>query len=115
MPIGAPLSDYQALVAAPEVVLLPGSIMRAFDVDRLDLYNFLPRPQFAPNLHATADSMIADLSRGYDAYAKERRAAGTDILQDAAKKKRRLEREHGSARFTAMSTCAASFETLIAW
>ena len=115
MPMGAPMTDYQALVAGADVEVAPERLTRAFGVRRLDLYNFLPRPNFAPTLHAGSESLIADLSDGYEAYAKGRRAAGSSVLQDAAKKRRKLEREHGAAVFTPLSACAQSFDALIAF
>ena len=115
MPLGSPMSDYQALVAGADVGVEPERLARAFGVQRLDLYNFLPRPHFAPNLFAHAESLIADLADGYDAYAAGRRAAGTDVLKDAAKKRRKLEREHGAVRFTALSKDRAAFDSLIAF
>ncbi len=115
MPMGSPMSDYQALVAGADVKVDPERLARAFGVQRLDLYNFLPRPNFAPNLYAHSNSLIADLSDGYDAYAAGRRAAGTDVLKDAAKKRRKLERDHGEVRFTALSTDRAAFDSLIAF
>ena len=115
MPMGAPMTDYQALVAGADVSVSPERLVQAFGVQRLDLYNFLPRPHFRPSLHAASESLIADLSDGYDAYAKARRAAGAGILADAAKKRRKLEREHGAVRFTPLSTCRESFDALVAF
>lgn len=115
MPMGAPMSDYQALVAGADVEVDPERLARAFGVQRLDLYNFLPRPNFAPTLHATSESLIAELSDGYEAYAKARRTAGSSVLQDAAKKRRKLEREHGPVAFTPLSACTDSFEALVAF
>src|SRR6202000_3149801 len=60
-------------------------------------------------------SHVIDLRQGYDAYAAERAAAGTDILRDCAKKRRKLEREAGEVVFTAESASQADFQQLIAW
>lgn len=115
LPLGAPMTDYQAVVAGADTPVDAAALVRALGVSRLDLYNFLPHPRFAPSLHATSQSLIADLSGGYDAYARERREAGVGILQDTAKKKRKLVREHGEAVFTPLSTCRESFDALIAF
>jgi CelD/BcsL family acetyltransferase involved in cellulose biosynthesis len=115
LPMGAPMTDYQALVADPDVQVEPARLARAFGVQRLDLYNFLPGPHVDPSLHASAESLIADLSDGYDAYARSRKDAGSDVLKDAAKKRRKLEREHGPASFTPLSGCRRSFDALVAF
>jgi len=66
-------------------------------------------------MRGAGTSQIIDLRAGYDAYAADRHAAGTDILKDCAKKRRKLEREHGAVTFTAASRSQADFDQLIAW
>ncbi len=56
-----------------------------------------------------------DVSGGHRACAEGLRASGSDLLKDLAKKRRKLEREHGPAVFTAMSAASSDFETLIEW
>ncbi len=115
-PCGAPLCDVQGPVLAPGVRLDPRAVARALGVGRLDLFNLAtPQGAFAPFVRGTAETLRIDLTGGFDAYAAGRRAAGSDILQDAAKKRRKLEREHGPATFTARSTSAADLDTLIGW
>ena len=115
-PAGSPLCDYQAMVTAPDAVPDPRDLVRAFGVGRIDLHNCLiDDAAFAPFLKSRQESLIVDISGGFDAYAKDRAAAGTDILKDCAKKKRKLEREHGAVRYTPDSRCDADFDQLIAW
>jgi CelD/BcsL family acetyltransferase involved in cellulose biosynthesis len=116
LPAGAPLCDYQALVCAPEHRPDPRALVKAFGVGRIDVQNCLADDEaFAPFLRAKQESLIVDLSAGYDAYAAHRCAAGTDILKDCAKKRRKLEREHGAVTYTADSRSEADFDQLIAW
>lgn len=116
MPAGALMSDYQGLVAAPEVEFDPRDLVRALGVQRLDLLN-VPSTQgvFAPHLRVGCDSHVIDLSDGYEAYAKGRKAAGSGILPDTAKKRRKLEKEQGEVRFTARSGALGDLETLLGW
>lgn len=115
-PSGAPLCDVQGLVARPGVALDPRLLAHAFGVGRLDLFNLAPPyGAFAPHVRGTSEALRIALPDGFEAYAADRKAAGTDILQDAAKKRRKLEREHGAATFTALSTSADDFDTLVAW
>ena len=116
LPCGGPMADYQGLVSGGELWLDPRELVRAFGVQRLDLVNALETQAiFSPFSHGRADSRVIDISEGFDAYAKARRAAGSDVLQDAAKKRRKLEREHEPARFTARSASTADLATLLGW
>jgi CelD/BcsL family acetyltransferase involved in cellulose biosynthesis len=116
MPAGAPLSDYQGLVAEPWVRLDPRELVQAFGVARLDFDKLLAdQAPFRGFIRGRADSHVIDLREGYAAYEADRKAAGTDILKDCAKKHRKLEREHGAVVFTADSAATADFDRLIAW
>ena len=115
-PCGAPLCDVQGLVARRDIRVDPVEVARALGVGRLDLFNLAPpHGAFAAFVRGTAETLRIDLSDGFDAYAAGRRATGSDILQDVAKKRRKLEREHGPATFTALSASAADLETLLDW
>lgn len=115
-PCGAPLCDVQGPVLRAGVRPDPVDLARALGVGRLDLFNLVsPDGPLAPFVRGTSETLRIDVSAGFDAYAAARRAAGSDILQDAAKKRRKLEREHGPATFTALSASPADLETLIGW
>ncbi len=114
-PVGAPMCDYQGVVGAPDLDIDPRRLLGALRVGRLDFSSLLAdQSAFSRGVHGVAQSQVIDLSEGYDAYAAARRAAGTDILQDTAKKRRKLEREQGAAVFS-VSRDLGDFETMIAW
>jgi CelD/BcsL family acetyltransferase involved in cellulose biosynthesis len=114
-PVGAPMSDYQGIVGRPDLDVDPRRLLCALRVGRLDFTSLLAdQAAFARGVRGLCQSQVIDLTCGYDAYAAERRAAGTDILQDAAKKRRKLEREQGAAVFT-VSRNVADFDQMIAW
>lgn len=116
MPVGAPLCDYQGLVAAPDARVDCRQWVRALGVQRLDFSALLlEAPGFEGCVRGQAVSHVIDLRRGFDAYAADRQAAGSDMLKDCAKKRRKLEREQGEVIFTAESASSADFERLIAW
>jgi CelD/BcsL family acetyltransferase involved in cellulose biosynthesis len=116
MPLGAPMADYQAVIAPIDQPIQPRHFVEALGVGRLDFNNFLmASPWFAPFVRGQGESQVIDISEGYEAYAAQRRAEGHEILKDCAKKRRKLEREHGEVTFTALSTSDAHFEQLIAW
>jgi CelD/BcsL family acetyltransferase involved in cellulose biosynthesis len=116
MPVGAPMCDYQGMVSRPGVAFCPRQIVRALKVGRLDFSSLVEnQAPFHGFMRGRQDSKIIDLSDGYDAYAAQRRAAGSDILQDTAKKRRKLEREHGEVRFGPLSDAQTDFDQMLAW
>jgi CelD/BcsL family acetyltransferase involved in cellulose biosynthesis len=68
---------------------------------------------FVPFVWREADSPYIDLSAGFDAYVAERGAA--PAAAQLARKKRKLEREVGPARFVPHTTDRKVFEQVIAW
>jgi CelD/BcsL family acetyltransferase involved in cellulose biosynthesis len=115
-PVGAPMNDYQGVAVEPGVAFDPRQVVRALGVHRLDFDTQLAeQAEMARFIRGRAASHVIDLREGFDAYAKSRKAAGSDVLQDCAKKRRKIGRELGEVRFTAASASQADFEQLIAW
>jgi CelD/BcsL family acetyltransferase involved in cellulose biosynthesis len=116
MPLGAPLCDYQGMVGEPWLRLDPREIVAALGVARLDFDKLLAhQAPFRGFIRGGGQSQVIDLRQGYAAYEADRKADGTDILKDCAKKARKLEREYGEPTFTACSTSEADFDQLIGW
>jgi CelD/BcsL family acetyltransferase involved in cellulose biosynthesis len=113
---GAPMCDYQALIAAPGVAPDPRELVEALGVHRLDFAHMLAdQTVFAPHMRGRAVAYRLDLTEGYATYAAQRRAAGSGLLKDLDKRRRKAEREAGAVSFTAYSTVRADFDRLIAW
>jgi CelD/BcsL family acetyltransferase involved in cellulose biosynthesis len=116
MPAGAPMNDYQGMVAAPACAFDPKALIRALGVQRLDFTHMLEgQAAFAPYVRGDAVSYRVETSDGYAAYAEGRRQAGAGVLRDIDKRRRKLEREAGPVTFTAQSRSTAAFDQLIAW
>lgn len=116
MPAGAPMCDYQGLVAEPGLTIDPRRIAQAFGVGRLDFCHMLEdQALFAPLARGRTDSFVIDVGGGYAAYEADRRAAGISALKDTDRKRRKVERELGPTTFTAWSRSNADFDQLIAW
>jgi len=116
MPAGAPMCDYQGVVAEPDLALDPKALLAALNVDRLDLSNMLAsQTAFVPYGRARDASRVVDVSQGFAAYEADRKAAGVGILKDAAKKRRKAAREVGEPRFTAFSRDRRDLAQLLAW
>lgn len=116
MPAGAPMNDYQALVAEPGIGADPRRLVRALGVDRLDFSHMLAdQAAFAPYMRGRAVSYAIDMPDGYAAYAQARREAGSGVIKDIDKRRRKIEREVGPVRFTAHDGCAEALDQLLAW
>ena len=111
--IGAPFADYQGWVLKPDVSLNPLAMLAAMEVDRLDLHH-TPKESlpFVGALREASAAPIVRLDEGYDAYVKERRAAGSRISQDCAKKRRKLQ-QVGRLRFTPLNRDPNDLEQLL--
>jgi CelD/BcsL family acetyltransferase involved in cellulose biosynthesis len=114
LPVGAPLCDYQGLVARPGLKVDPRAIVRALGVSRLDFTHLLAdQLPFEPFIQGRSISQVIDMAQGYDAYAAERRAGGHGILKDVGQKVRKLARENASVEFVPLSSSREHFEQLI--
>lgn len=116
MPAGAPMCDYQGLVAEPGLEFEPRQIAEALGVGRFDFSHMIEdQAPFAPLARGREDSFVIDVGQGYAAYEAERRAAGVSALKDTDKKRRKVERELGPVTFTAFSRSRADFDQLVSW
>jgi CelD/BcsL family acetyltransferase involved in cellulose biosynthesis len=116
MPAGAPMCDYQGVVAEPDLAVDPKALVQALGVHRLDYSHMLQeQAAFAAYAQGRTVSHVVDVSQGFAAYQEARKAAGVGVLKDAAKKRRKVEREVGAARFTAFSRARCDFDQLVAW
>jgi CelD/BcsL family acetyltransferase involved in cellulose biosynthesis len=116
MPVGAPMNDYQGLVAGPGVGLDPRRLLDALGVSRLDFSQMLcDQPWFDAHVRGCCASYRVETPNGYGPYAESRREAGSGVLKDIDKRRRKVEREAGPVSLTAFSRSSAGFEQLIDW
>jgi len=116
MPLGAPMCDYQGLVAESGLRCDARALVRALGVQRLDFTHMLENdPVFAPFAHGREESFLVDLSDGRAGWEARRKAAGSGLFKDVGRKRRKLEREVGDVVFTARSGSQEDFATLLAW
>jgi CelD/BcsL family acetyltransferase involved in cellulose biosynthesis len=113
MGLGAPIADYQGIVAGADAHIDARRICRALNVGRIDLANAIPGTLGRP---AGEDpSWIAAVNGGRDLYEAALKQRRGEFVRQTDKKARKFEREHGSLFFRARSSERADFETLIAW
>ena len=115
MPAGAPMCDYQALVANPALAVEGRRLIEALAVDRLDFSHVLAsQSAFAPYVRGREISRGVELAQGYDAYAALQ-SHETGLLKDLDKRRRKAQREFGTVRFEAFSRSQTALEKLIDW
>ena len=116
MPAGAPMNDYQGLVCEPGSLIDPRRLVHALGVQRLD-FSYMPLDQtaFAPYMRGTCLSYVIETPDGYEAYAAARKAAGSGVIKDIDKRRRKVEREVGPVRFTAQEPSSDILDQLLAW
>ena len=116
MPAGAPMNDYQGLVTEPDLQVDPRALVAALGVQRLDFTHMLAgQSAFAGHVRGEAASYRVEAPDGYAAYAEGRREAGSGVLKDIDKRRRKIEREEGPVTFAAHSRSASAFDQLIDW
>jgi CelD/BcsL family acetyltransferase involved in cellulose biosynthesis len=99
VPIGAGLSDAQALIHAPGVTWDPEEVLAGCGLAVWEFDHLLAgQAPFAPYHRRAAPSPIIDLTGGYDAYL-ENRTRASERVRVAARKARKLARELGELRF----------------
>lgn len=115
-PVGGPLSDSHGFIMRRDLEWEPRRIVRACGLADWR-FDHLPVAQApcAPHHRAVAHSPVMDLSRGYEQYAADRRAAGSEQILKTSGLLRKLEREHGPVRFEFHAPDAGSLRTLTHW
>jgi CelD/BcsL family acetyltransferase involved in cellulose biosynthesis len=115
-PVGAGISDCQGLIHRPGLEWDPVGLIRAC---RLPVWEFdhllaAQRP-FAPHHARRLGSPIMDLSGGFEAYLRRRRAATAGSIKSALRKRRKLARDVGEARLVFDVRDESLLATLMRW
>ena len=98
--VAAGVSDYQAVVVPPGMRWTAEDLLRGCGLRSWSFTYLVPGQEpFHPFHDQTFTFAAMDLSRGYAAWAEERRAAGSRLIKDTTRHRRRLEREAGPLRF----------------
>lgn len=115
MPAGAPMCDYQGVVAEPGFVVDARRLIDAMGVGRFD-FSHMPKsqPAFAPHVRGASPSWQVRLPYGYDVYAHDKKQE-SGVIKDLDRRRRKAEREGGKLTFTAYSRSKTDFDQLIAW
>lgn len=115
-PVGGRLSDYHGVIAKKETPWDPRRLIRACDLVEWQ-FDHVPAVQAALSRFRqnATHSPLLDLSHGYEAYAQERRTAGSEQIKKTTALRRKLEREVGALRCEMHSNDTAILCTLMRW
>jgi CelD/BcsL family acetyltransferase involved in cellulose biosynthesis len=115
MGLGAPLADYQGLVAEPGLVVGQAVLCRALGVGRIDL-SFVPQTTalFGADAGGEEGSWIADVSGGLDAYRAHQKQHRAKVMRQTDKRQQKLAEAHGELVLK-IDGDRAHFDTLLAW
>jgi len=115
-PVGGSMSNFQGMIAAPELRWNAEQLVRAAGLRTLKFHHQLcSQTELDRFASQRANSPYMDLGAGWSAYVEARRAAGVKRFNALPREIRRLEREVGPLRFTPHASEATAFETLISW
>lgn len=116
-PVGGKLNDFQGPIASQQTKLDLAKLVRQCRLACWDFEHLVMPSGVAPTKCCTTiASPYLDLSQGFDAYAAQRKVAGSDIIPKAASRQRKFERELGPLEFEYDATHdTKACETLIGW
>jgi CelD/BcsL family acetyltransferase involved in cellulose biosynthesis len=116
LPLGGGLSDCQAIVAAPGWRCDGTALVRSLGLARLDVTRLLvARGGVVPARGRIVAAPLIRLGDGFEAYARARRAAGSQAVVQTLSHARRLERALGPLRFVPHDPDPRMLHRLIAW
>ncbi|MCG8650347.1 MAG: GNAT family N-acetyltransferase, partial [Pirellulales bacterium] len=116
MPVGAPLCDFQALIARPDLEFDPTHLPCAFGADRFDFCHFLASQTAFKKFHKSVEpSHVVRVEDGFDAYIEERRASGSKVDRRVRTRRKKMERNFGPVTVEAFSDDRDAFEQMLVW
>lgn len=114
MGLGAPIADYQGVVAEAGLQVDAAALCRALAVGRIDLSHTPADQTILGGAHHTEPSWIAETAGGRDHYEAGLRQRRAEFARQTEKKLRKLSRESGDVCF-AVETAGDALDTLLRW
>ncbi len=115
-PVGVGMNEFQAVIVPEGHAASPEQWVRKA---RLLCWKFdhilVDQGGFEPHLTTVGDSPYMDLSNGFEAYARARKAAGSSVVAKTRRQTRKLERDMGPLRFELHSNDEAVMDCLLKW
>jgi len=116
LPVGSILSDYHGVVLPDETNLDARALIRSCGLTTWEFHHVVDsQPAFAPFHRVHAESMQIDLDDGFEPYLQWVQRNHGHSITHLRRKTRKLEREHGTIRFTAHTDDPAVLATMLRW
>ena len=115
-PVGAPMSDYQGVIAGDYSRFTPKKVVAATGGSALVFDNwYCPMGGHKPSRRGREGSVIADLRGGSEAYFAAQKAMFKDHFKKTARRARAAERDFGPVRVELGDASGEAFAQLSAW
>jgi len=115
-PVADVVNDFQGLIANPDLKV---DLLQVLDACGLKSYVFdhalAAQSALGASFLVLAHSPYIDLSQGFEAYRRQRGAAGSQSLAKTLRKARKLEHEHGPLRLDLSTHDPEVLDCLIRW
>jgi len=115
-PIGAPMSDYQGLIARDCSLFSPADILKGTDASAMVFDNwFCAAGGHKPSRRSRDGSAVVDLSEGADRYFEAQSARFKDHFKKARRRLRAAERDFGTVAVRIGDASGQAFAQLSQW
>lgn len=115
-PVGAPMSDYQGIIARPGVSICPDEFLTRLGAGFMAYDNWWNGAACQPGKSRERDgSVVVDLSDGPDAYFADRKAAHKSQFKKMDRRLRNAERDFGPVRLVVGDAGGRHFNALTEW
>lgn len=109
------ISSAEGAIADPRGHWDASELIRHCGLESWSFDHLVPSVAIEPYYTRLRNACFIDVERGFEQYARERRAAGSSQLGELERKARKLEREMGSVEFTMHSDDPELLRTLMRW
>lgn len=115
-PVSGPLSDYHGLITEPELELDVKDMLRQCGLKSWQFNHLIDSQTAFKPFHEISDrSYLIDLSSGVTPYMQAQKERGSKLVNNLARKKRKLEREKGPVSFEQHKPDSKVMSKLFAW
>ena len=113
-PAGWPGADFQGPICAPDLHFDITAALRGARISSYEFDHMLDGlPSFEPWIFGREPSSLVDVSGGLDGYMSRASSTGKRRIKDAARLRRKAEREHGPIRTVTKSSDPAVLDAVI--
>lgn len=116
-PVALEISDCSQLITRPDCRFDPLQMMKSLGQSIYSFDHLFANESFSPEVFSFYEDpcFLIDLTSGFDAYRQHLKSAGSSVVSQTARKRRKLAREKGEVRFAWEVDDPDAFSKLIQW